>query len=89
MAQEGEVEVVAVAPAVAPDPAAGPAWRVRAVGTGPGPDGTRNTVVDLDLVILAATAEDAAWITDGVLQISLTQASTDLSRLVDPEGNAP
>ena len=87
--EEGEVEVVAVAPAAAPAPDSGPAWRVRAVGTGPGPDGARDTVVDLDLVILAATAEDAAWIYDGVLTISLGQASTDTSRLVDAEGNAP
>ncbi len=80
--QEGHVEVVAVAPV--PDSAT--TWGVRIVGTGPGPDGRRDTVVDLDLVILAATAEDAAWIADGVLQISLAQATTDTSRLVGPEG---
>jgi hypothetical protein len=89
MTQEGEVEVVAVAPAVAPSPDSGPAWRVRAVSTGLNPDQARDTVVDLDLVVLAATAEDAAWIADGVLTISLTQATTDTSRLVDAEATAP
>jgi hypothetical protein len=85
LAQEGEVEVVAVSSV--PDSAT--AWRVRAVGTGPRPDGARTTVVDLDLVVLAATAEDAAWISDGVLQISLTHATTDTSVLEWPGGSAP
>ena len=36
-----------------------------------------------------ATAEDAAWISDGVLQISLEHAMTDSSVLVVPGETAP